>query len=61
MDYADIETLTLNETKFVVIEQKEFEKILLKTAQKTPAIKKLSLNTGRKYALKLIDKWAKEK
>ncbi|MEO6813133.1 MAG: hypothetical protein ABI172_04335 [Ginsengibacter sp.] len=56
-----METLTLNKTKFVLIEQKEFERIQLKAAQKTPGVKKLSINAGRKHALKLIDKWAKEK
>ena len=56
-----METLTLNKTKFVVIKQEEFEKIQLKAAQKTATVKKLSLVAGRKHALKLIDKWAKEK
>jgi hypothetical protein len=56
-----MESLTINKTKFVVIEQKEFDKIQLTAAQKTPLVKKLSLTAGRKHALKLIDKWAKEK
>lgn len=56
-----MDTLTINNTKFVVIEQKEFDKIQLKAAQKTSVVKKLSLKAGSKHALKLIDKWAKEK
>jgi hypothetical protein len=56
-----METLTLNKKKFVIIEKNEFEKIQLKAAQKTPGVKKLSLNAGRKHSLKLIEKWAKEK
>jgi hypothetical protein len=54
-------TLTFNKKKFVVIEQKEFDKLQLLAAKKTAPVKKLSLETGRKHALKLIDKWAKEK
>lgn len=54
-------TLTIDKKKFVVIEQKEFDKIQLLAAQKTPPAKKLSLATGKKLAYKLIDKWAKEK
>lgn len=56
-----METLTINKQRFIVIEQTEFEKIQLKAALKTPSVGKLSLNAGRKHALKLIDKWAKEK
>jgi hypothetical protein len=54
-------TLVIDKKKFVVIEQKKFDKIQLMAAQKMPLVKKLSLATGRKYAHKLIDKWAKEK
>jgi len=54
-------TLTINKKKFVVMEQKEFDKLQLLAAPKTPPVKKLSLAAGRKYAHKLIDKWAKEK
>jgi len=56
-----METLILAKKKFVVIEQKEFEKIQLLAAQKTAPVKKISLAAGRKHAHKLIDKWAKEK
>ena len=54
-------TLTIDKKKFVVIEQKEFDKLQLLAAKKTVPAKKLSLSAGRKHALKLIDKWAKEK
>lgn len=54
-------TLFINNTKFVVIEQKEFDKIQLAAAQKTPPVKKLSLAAGRKRAHKLVDKWSKGK
>ena len=56
-----METVTINKTKFVVIEQKNFDKIQLAAAQKTPPVKKLSIAAARKHAFKLIDKWAKEK
>jgi len=54
-------TITIDKKKFVVIEQKEFDKLQLLAAQKTKPVKKLSLSAGRKHAHKLIDKWAKEK
>ena len=56
-----METLTINKKNFVVIEQKEFDKLLLLAAQKTSAVKKLTLAAGKKHAYKMIDKWAKEK
>lgn len=54
-------TLTIDKKKYVVIEQKEFEKLQLLAAQKTSLVKKLSLAEGKKFSFKLIDKWAKEK
>jgi hypothetical protein len=54
-------TVTIDNKKFVVIEQKKFEKIQLLAAKKSTPSKKLSLAAGKKHALKLIDKWAKEK
>jgi len=54
-------TLTIDKKKFVVIEQKEFDKLQLLAAQKTAPAKKLSLAAGRKHAHKLIDKWTKGK
>ncbi|WP_190277384.1 hypothetical protein [Taibaiella lutea] len=55
-----METITLSNKKYVVVEQKKFEKLQTLAAQKMPSHKKLSLNEGKKYAYKLIDKWAKE-
>lgn len=57
----DMGTLIINNRTFVVIEQKEFDRIQLTAAQKTTPVKKLSLAAGKKYSLKLIDKWAKGK
>ena len=54
-------TLTINKKKFVVIEQKAFDKLQLLAAQKTVPAKKLSLAAGKNHAYKLIDKWAKGK
>ena len=54
-------TLTINKKKFVVIEQKEFDKLQLLAAKKIAPFKKISLAAGRKHAHKLIDKWAKGK
>lgn len=54
-------TLVIDKKKFVVIDQKEFDKLQLLAAQKTAPAKKLSLAAGRKDAHKLIDKWAKGK
>ena len=57
----NMETLTIDKKTFVVIEQKEFDKIQLMAAQKTTPAKKLSLAAGKKHAYKLIDQWAKGK
>ena len=56
-----METLTINKKKFVVIEQKEFDKLQLLAAKKVSPAKKISLKAGENLANKLIDKWAKEK
>lgn len=54
-------TLIINKKKFVVIEQKEFDKLQLLAAQKIIPVKKVSLSEGKKIAYKLIDKWSKER
>ena len=54
-------TLTIDKKKFVVIEQKEFDKLQLLAAKKNVPAKKLSLEAGRKHVLKLVDKWAEGK
>ena len=54
-------TLTIDKKKFVVLEQKKYDKLQLLAAQKTAPAKKLSLAAGKKHAYKLIDKWGKGK
>ncbi len=56
-----MQTITLDKKKFVIIEEKQFEKIQLQAAQKAKSSKKLTLAEGKQYAYDLIDKWAKEK
>ena len=56
-----METLTLDNKRFVVIEQNEFDKLQLLAAKKIVPAKKLSLAAGKKHAYKMIDKWAKGK
>jgi hypothetical protein len=53
--------ILIDKKKYVVIEQKEFDRLQLLAAQKTTPAKKLSLAAGEKHAYKLIDKWAKGK
>lgn len=54
-------TLTIENKRFVVIEQKKFNKIQLLAAKKSLSVKKLTLAAGKKHAYKLIDTWAKGK
>lgn len=54
-------TLTIGNKNFVVLEQKEFDKLQLLAAQKTKPAKVLTLEAGKKHAYKMIDKWVKEK
>lgn len=54
-------TIVLDKKKYVLIEQKEFEKIQQKAASKNLPVKKMSLSQGKKHAYKLIDAWAKGK
>lgn len=54
-------TLTIENKKYVVISQKEYEDLRVKAASKSVQAKKLSLSDGKKLAYKMIDKWAKEK
>lgn len=56
-----MDTLTIDKKKFVVIEQKKFDKLQLLAAQKNTPSKKISLEAGKKHAYKLIDKWSKGK
>ena len=54
-------TLVINKKKYVVVEQKEYDKLVEKAASRRPAARKLSLDEGKKLAYKLIDNWHKEK
>ena len=54
-------TLIIDKKKFVVIEQKKFDKIQLLAAQKSSPVKKLTLEAGKQHAYRLIDTWAKGK
>ena len=54
-------TLTIDNKKYVVIEQEKFDEIQLLAAQKSLPVKKLTLAAGKKLVYKLIDSWAKGK
>lgn len=58
---AIMNTLIIDKKKYVIVGQREYEKLLEKAAVKKPSARKLSLTEGKKLALKLIDKWHKEK
>ncbi len=48
-------TLTIDKRKFVVIPQKEYERLQLKAARKAAPVRKRSLLRGKKIAHCLID------
>jgi hypothetical protein len=54
-------TLILDKKKYVVVAQKEYNKLLEKAASKTPSARKMSLSEAKKSAYALIDKWHSEK
>jgi hypothetical protein len=54
-------TLTIDNKKYVVLPKKEYESLRAKAVSKSASARKLSLGEGKKLAYKLIDKWAKEK
>lgn len=54
-------TLTIENKKYVVLSQKEYNDLRTKAVSKAIPAKKFSLKEGKKLAYKLIDKWAKEK
>ncbi len=51
--------IVIDKKKYVLISEKEYEKLQLKAALKNKPAKRLSLAAGKKRANKLIDKWAK--
>ena len=54
-------TLTIENKKYVVIPKKEYEALRTKAVSKSATARKLSLSEGKKLAYRMIDKWAKEK
>lgn len=54
-------TLVIDNKKYVLVAQREYERLLEKAASKKQTARKLSLVEGKKLAYKLIDKWHKEK
>lgn len=54
-------TLTIENKKYVLLSQKEYNDLQLKALLKATPAKKLSLKEGKKLAYKLVDKWAKGK
>lgn len=54
-------TVVIDNKKYVVVEAKTYEKLQEKAARATPPIKKLTLQHAKSHAYKLIDKWTKEK
>jgi hypothetical protein len=54
-------TLVINKKKYVVVEQREYDKLVKKAAAKKTAARRLSLAEGKKPAYKLIDKSHKER
>jgi len=53
--------ITIDRKKYVLVSEKEYHALQVRAALKTKPVKKLSLAAGKKHALKLITKWAKEK
>ena len=51
-----MKTLKIDKKIFIVIEQNKFSKIQLLAAQKNTIVKKISLNEGKKHALKHLKK-----
>lgn len=52
-------TLNIENKKYVVISRKAYEDLGTKAATKVVAAKEMSLTDGKKLAYKLIDKWVK--
>jgi hypothetical protein len=54
-------TVVTDKKKYVIVEQKAYDKLQLLAAQKNTPSKKMTLAAGRKKAYRMIDEWAKEK
>jgi hypothetical protein len=53
-----MERVTIDEKKYVIIEEQKFEKLQEIAASKTPPQKKLTLTEGKAHVYQLIDSWA---
>lgn len=53
--------VTIDNKKYVLLSQREYDDLVAQAASKTIPAKKLSLKEGKKLAYKLVDKWVKEK
>jgi hypothetical protein len=54
-------TILIDKKKYVVVAEKEYNKLVEKAASKTPSARKMSLSEAKKSAYALIDKWHSEK
>jgi hypothetical protein len=50
-------TIVIDKKKYVIVEEKEYSRLLKKAASKTPPARKLTLADGKKMAYSIIDKW----
>lgn len=50
-------TIILDKKKYVIVKQKEYDKLMERAASKTLSARKMSLAEGKKLAYALIDKW----
>jgi hypothetical protein len=56
-----MDTVVLDKKKYVIVAQKEYDKLIEKAAAKGPSARKMSLAEAKKTAYALIDKWHNEK
>lgn len=59
MTLRPMNTLVIDGKKYVVVEKRQYDKLLEKAAAKTPTALKLNLAEGKKLAYSLIDAWHK--
>ncbi len=55
-----MERVTIDQKRYVIIEEQQFEQLQEIAATKTPPQKKLTLTEGKEHVYQLIDSWAKE-
>jgi hypothetical protein len=53
-------TIVRDKKKYIVVAQKEYDKLIAKVADKTPSARKMNLTEAKKSAYALIDKWHSE-